>query len=178
MSMEVKAKYLGDNGYGGYRVNVRTAHPTGKIGDAGFVRTFRSEEEAKMYAKLVNETGEDVFVKKTEKENPNVRHEGEDFVSKDKQVEEKQCPTISWTQAAFNLLNDEQIKSINETRRLPEGVKIVKDVNGNFKLTNNYMNFTPGTRTVPEGYEFKKDWLGFTVIVPKDTESILIKDVA
>lgn len=178
MSMEVQAKYLGDNGNGGYRVNVRTANPTGKIGDAGVIRTFKTEDEAKLYADIVNETGQDVFVKQNKNFESPVRHSGDNFTLNNTKAEEKECPSISWTRATFNRLTDEQIKTINETRRLPDGVKIEKDAYGNYKIGNNFINLTPGTRTVPEGYELKKDWLGFTVIVPKDTESILIKDVA
>lgn len=174
MSMEVQAKYLGGNENRGYSVNVKTAHPYGNIGDAGVIRTFRSEDEAKIYADIVNSTGQDVFIKKNTTEDAPIRHSGDDFINGNKH----RCPKISVARALFNRLTDEQIKTINETGKLPEGVKIEKDAYGNYHIGNNFINLTPGTRTVPAGYELKKDWLGFTVIVPKDTESILIKDVA
>lgn len=179
MSMEVQARYLGGNENKGYSVNVRTAHPKGNIGDGGVIRTFKTEKEAKLYSELINETGQDVFVpKQKRKENENVvRHMGDDFISSNQETQEN-TDKISWARATFNRLTDEQIKNINETGRLPEGVKIEKDPYGNYSIGNNFINFTPGTRTVPAGYELKKDWLGFTVIVPKDTESILIHDVA
>ena len=78
---EVVAKYMGQMGPNDYGVNVRTAHPTGKIGDAGFVRRFNSEHEAKEYAKSVNKTGKDTFVKDDKsRQTPIQRHEGDVFV--------------------------------------------------------------------------------------------------
>lgn len=175
MAMEVQAKYLGEDKNGYYNVNVRTANPTGNLGDAGVIRRFENKEEAKAYAEIVNETGEDVFVKKQpEKAEKPVRHEGDDFVCEGK----KECPKISWARAAFSRLTDEQIKTINETGKLPQGVKVVRDGMGGYTLSNNYGGLVTGTRTIPEGFEMKKDWAGFTVIVPKDTESIFVKDVA
>lgn len=180
MSMEVQAKYLGGNVDNGYRVNVRTAHPKGNIGDAGVIRTFKTEEDAKLYAQTVNDKGYDFFTQSAPVEDKPVRHEGDEFIAAktDDEAETKECPPISRARAMFNRLTDEQIKAINETGKLPEGVKIEKDAYGNYHIGNNFINLTPGTRTVPAGYELKKDWMGFTVIVPKDTESVLIKDVA
>lgn len=175
MSMEVQAKYMGADDSGYYRVNVRTANPTGNIGDAGVIRRFENNEEAKAYAETVNDTGEDVYVKRRpQKEEKPVRHQGDCFDCE----KPKECPKISWARAAFSRLTDEQIKTINETGKLPEGVKVVRDGFGGYTLSNNYGGLVTGTRTIPEGFEMKKDWAGFTVIVPKDTESIFVKDVA
>jgi len=65
-----------------YWVNVKTANPSGKLGDAGVIRQFDTKEEAKAYANCVNETGEDCFIK-TKEEVPEapVRHQGDVFES-------------------------------------------------------------------------------------------------
>lgn len=177
MVMEVQARYMGESSRGGYYVNVRNANPKGMIGDAGVLRMFKTEDEAKLYTDFVNQTGQDIFIKRPKEENGKALHSGDDFISEDS-CKQGECPKISWTRAAFSRLTDDQIKTINDTRKLPEGVKIVRDGMGGYTLSNNYGGLVTGTRTVPEGFEMKKDWLGFTVIVPKDTESIFVNDVA
>ncbi len=182
MSMTVEAKYIGGDETKGYMVNVRNAHPKGMIGDAGYIRRFETDKAAKAFTALVNETGEDFYQKeqlKPEKPIP-LCHIGDDFVKAEtcEDCEDVECPKISWGRATFSRLTDEQIKAINETRKLPEGVKIVRDGMCGYTLSNSYKGLVTGTRTVPEGFEMKKDWLGFTVVVPKDTESIFINDVA
>ncbi len=177
--LEVEARYVGGNENKGYMVNVRPAHRKGNFGDGGVIRTFETKQEAKTYSKLVNETGQDIFVNnKTNNhmdERP-IRHYGDDFINSKAKATENTVE-ISSIRAILNRLTDEQIKEINETGRLPEGVKISKDAFGQYHIRDNTVNFYPGTRTVPEGYELKKDWLGFTVIVPKDTEGMFIRDV-
>lgn len=92
MTVTLAANYIGQKQNGDYWVNVRTARPSGLIGDAGVIRRFTNEEQAKAYTKLVNNTEltssqeyklyQDLFVK--EKEEPqqplNIRHEGDEFV--------------------------------------------------------------------------------------------------
>ena len=87
--MTLVAKYIGQNSDNTYWVNVKTAKPTGNLGDAGVIRRFDTEQQAKEYAKLVNETGVDTFVKCQDSEKPEnaVRHEGDSFVSSTKNVE-------------------------------------------------------------------------------------------
>jgi hypothetical protein len=60
----VKATYMGQDKSGSYNVNVKTANPQGNIGDAGVVRHFQDKRDAEAYAKIVNETGEDDYVKR------------------------------------------------------------------------------------------------------------------
>ena len=78
--MAVEAVYIGQSRDGDYWVNVKNAQPKGMIGDAGVIRRFESKQEAKEYAKKVNETGVDTFEYKSEvsSEKP-VRHEGDTF---------------------------------------------------------------------------------------------------
>ncbi len=90
--MTVEAVYMGPRQGDNYWVNVRNANPTGMIGDAGVIRRFKSEEEAKTYAKTVNDLKpsseeeyklyQDKFEKsKPEPQQPlNIRHEGDEFV--------------------------------------------------------------------------------------------------
>lgn len=85
-------------------------------------------------------------------------------------------PKIGVLRLCFNRLTDEQIKAVNETGRLPEKAKFAK-IENTFILQNNFFNITRGTRTLPAGYELKKGFLGFTAIVPKDTQGIFLKDV-
>ena len=77
--MTLVANYVGERN-GEYWVNVKTANPSGKIGDGGVIRRFESKEDAKKYAKLVNETGVDTFeYRKDVQNNEPVRHEGDTF---------------------------------------------------------------------------------------------------
>ncbi len=175
MAMEVQAKYIGENSNGSYSVNVKTAHPTGNLGDGGVIRTFDTKEEAKAYAALVNETGTDSYSKKVDLPDIPTIHQGDSFVSRNAETAENN-DDISWLRIGFGLLTDEQINTINETGRLPKNAKIVKNGNGEYVLANNFFNITTGTRTVPEGFEVRKNVLGFSVVVPKDSEGLLIRD--
>ncbi|MBR6099589.1 hypothetical protein IKP85_07565 [bacterium] len=92
MEVTLAANYMGQRPSGDYWVNVRTARPSGMIGDAGVIRRFQNEEQAKAYVKLINNTPltseqeyklyQDMFVKeKPEPQQPlNIRHEGDTFV--------------------------------------------------------------------------------------------------
>ena len=94
--MTVIADYMGPRQGGVYWVNVRNEKPSGLIGDGGVIRRFESEDDAKAYAKTVNETKptseqeykmyQDKFEKsKPEPQQPlNIRHEGDVFVSSQK----------------------------------------------------------------------------------------------
>ena len=78
--MAVEAIYMGQSKDGAYWVNVRNAEPKGMIGDAGVIRRFETKQEAKEYAKKVNETGVDTFeYKKDVSEEKPVRHQGDTF---------------------------------------------------------------------------------------------------
>lgn len=83
---------------------------------------------------------------------------------------------IDFLQAQSRLLTDKQIAKINKTRRMPEGTIIEKDNRGNYYITSDITGLSNGTRTVPKGYELKKDAMGFAVVVPIDTKGILIRE--
>lgn len=78
--MTVVANYIGQKDDNMYWVNVKTANPTGNIGDAGVIRRFNTQEEAKTYTNEVNQTGVDSFVKTNNMAEEPVRHQGDVFV--------------------------------------------------------------------------------------------------
>ena len=78
--MTVVAVYMGQRNSGDYWVNVKDANPKGMIGDAGIIRRFDTEQEAKEYTKTVNQTGVDIFEpRQREQDNKPVRHMGDTF---------------------------------------------------------------------------------------------------
>lgn len=87
-----------------------------------------------------------------------------------------QPPKIGRLRLLFSRLTNEQINAVNESRKLPNNAKFSKTVYGGYKIHNNFFGIRAGTKTLPEGYELKKGLLGFTVVVPKDTEGLLIRD--
>ena len=78
--MAVEAIYKGQQNDGYYWVNVKNANPKGLIGDAGVMRRFENEKQAKEYADSVNKTGIDTFIKKEEQKPMPIRHEGDVFI--------------------------------------------------------------------------------------------------
>ena len=90
--MTVEAVYMGPRQGGDYWVNVKNANPSGMIGDAGVIRRFKTEDDAKAYTKTVNDTKPSseqeykLYQDKFEKSSPepqqplNIRHEGDVFV--------------------------------------------------------------------------------------------------
>ncbi len=87
----------------------------------------------------------------------------------------KDSTKIGYWRAAFSRLTDEQIKNVNETGKLNGNVKFRPNGQGGYLIVPNIMNISVGTKTLPAGFELKKNFLGFTCIVPKDSESILLK---
>lgn len=180
---DVTAKYMGyDKSSQTYLVNVRTAHPTGKIGDAGYIKRFDEKEEAKNFTKVVNDTKQDVFIPQKPQKNNDVivRHQGDTFTqafkgNENEKIKVEPCDKISLWRGVFSRLTDEQIKSVNDTGQLPEGTKFQPDING-FIICHNWFGIMSGTRELPAGYELKKDVFGFTKVVPKGTEGLLIKN--
>ena len=172
----VEAKYMGQCDGQYYCVNVRTANPTGNLGDAGVIRKFETKDEAKAYANEVNATGVDTFVHNNPIKNDNVRHEGDVFVaSSSNSGRVSEPPQISWGRAVTGFLTKEQVDMINETRRLPDNVTIMPNGAGGYNFTYNYFGLRAGTQTVPEGFELKQDIIGQAHIVPKDTNGVLLR---
>jgi hypothetical protein len=68
------------------------------------------------------------------------------------------------------------MEQVNKSGKLPENAKFVPGNNGtSYFLRPNWFGVTLGTRTIPAGFELKKNWLGFTLVLPKDTEGLFIK---
>ena len=184
---EVTANYMGyDKISGKYNVNVKNAHPSGNIGDAGYIRRFEKEDDAKKFTQAVNVTKQDIFFKEPEKKDEKpVRHLGDTFtpsfssslLEPNKKVKVEPCAKISLWRGMFSRLTDEQIKSVNETKELPQGTKFEPGVGGGFIICHNWFGLSAGTRTLPVGYELKKNVFGFTKVVPIGTEGKFIKDV-
>ena len=176
MSMEVQANYMGHCNNGAYCVNVKTANPSGNLGDAGVIRRFDTKEEALAYANQVNATGVDSFVPQSQVVNSNVRHMGDEFVqTSGVNNNMSEPPKISWGRAVSGFLTQEQIDMINETGRLPDNVKIIPNGAGGYTFDYNYFGLRAGTQTVPAGFEMKRDIIGVAHVVPKDTNGILYK---
>ena len=75
-----------------------------------------------------------------------------------------------------NLLTDEQVAEINRTKRLPDNAKFVMTPGGaGYSIVYDFMGLRTGTKTLPEGFEVKKNVMGLAVVVPKDSEGLLIK---
>lgn len=106
-----------------------------------------------------------------QKNDENAKNEVDAFVKETK----AETPKISFARLMFSRLTDEQIKAVNESKKLPENAKFVQNGFGGYTIQNNIANITPGTRDLPVGYELKKNFLGFTIVVPVGTESVLIK---
>lgn len=83
---------------------------------------------------------------------------------------------IGFMEAAFQVLTDKQIEEINRTKKLPEGTVIQKDEHGDFYITGDVTNLSTGTRTLPKGFEVKKNVFGYAIIVPEGTRGIFIKE--
>lgn len=83
-------------------------------------------------------------------------------------------PKIGFFRIIFSRLTDEQIASINETKMLPKNAKFMGNC-GFYGIHNNFFNILSGTRRLPEGYEVRKNFLGFTKIVLKDSEGLLLR---
>lgn len=84
-------------------------------------------------------------------------------------------PEISTTKLMIKRLTDEQIDQVNKSGKLPENAKFIRDGYGGYYIAANFMNLQIGTRKLPEGFEVRKDALGFTCVLPKDSEGLFIK---
>ena len=97
-------------------------------------------------------------------------------IKQEKPVKTKDPTKVGYWRAAFSRLTTEQINNANETGKLSGKVKIKQNLAGTgYTIAPNLMNITTGTQTIPAGYELRKNWLGFTVILPKDSEGLFIK---
>lgn len=84
-------------------------------------------------------------------------------------------PEIGCFRLAFNRLTPEQIAMVNESGKLPPNAKFVRNPDGQYSICNNIFGLRVGTRTLPAGYELRRDALGFTRVLPVDSEGLLIQ---
>lgn len=86
---------------------------------------------------------------------------------------------IGFFRLFFKRLTQEQIDKVNETGMLPEKAKfrasLTNSPSGSYFVQNNIFNLTNGTRQLPEGFEVRKNKLGFTRVVPKGTDGFWMK---
>ncbi len=91
---------------------------------------------------------------------------------------EKQPPEISKIRLFFRYLNDEQVKAVNECGKLPKNAKFIPKSDGTgYRIHNNFFGVRSGTQIIPEGYEVRRNWLGFAIVVPKGTEGLFIRSL-
>lgn len=100
---------------------------------------------------------------------------GEEKLAKNVNAKAKDPTKIGYFRAVFSRLTDEQINNVNESGKLNGNVKFRSNGQGGYVIVPNIMNVSVGTKTLPAGFELKKNFLGFTCVVPKDSESILLK---
>ena len=84
-------------------------------------------------------------------------------------------PEISNTRLIFGTLKDEQINQINKSKKLPHNGKFVPNGYGGYRIAANFINLTIGTRKLPEGFEVRKDVMGFACVLPIDSSGLFIK---
>ena len=82
---------------------------------------------------------------------------------------------VGFWRAAFSRLTNKQIEEANKTGKLSGKAKIKPNGRGGYTIVSNLMGVSSGTQTIPEGFELRKNWLGFTKVLPKDTEGLFIK---
>jgi len=103
------------------------------------------------------------------------REEPKDKVEISKKKPEIPPPEISFPRLLFSVISDEQVKKVNESGHLPNNAKFVMSPKGGYVIRPNFFGLTTGTRKMPEGFEVKKNILGFSVVLPKDSEGLLIR---
>ncbi len=119
---------------------------------------------------------EEVAKTETEEEIPALKAADEDKVELTKNEKTKpNPPQISKTRLAFSVLKDSQVEQINQAGKLPENAKFVMNGYGGYAICNNFFNLRAGTQEIPQGFEVKKNALGFAVVLPKGTKGALIK---
>lgn len=83
---------------------------------------------------------------------------------------------INFLEAQSRLLSDRQISIINKTKKMPDGTIIEKDKYGNYYITSDITGLSTGTKTLPKGYEVRKDITGFAIVVLIDQKGVFIRD--
>lgn len=92
------------------------------------------------------------------------------FVSSNQEIEP---PKISRFRLMTGFLTDKQVEGINKAGKLPKNAKFVMAF-GSYSICNNFFGFRTGTQTIPQGFEVKKNVFGEAVVLPKDSNGLLI----
>lgn len=116
------------------------------------------------FIKIVEAGKKSIFLSHDAKEKAEIKHR--DTIAND----------VSALEALTGLLSDEQIEKINKTRVMPEGSLITQNENGKYEITSDVTGLSTGTRLLPEGYELRKDVLGFATVVPMDQKSVFLRN--
>ena len=94
---------------------------------------------------------------------------------KSKPVKTK-APKIGFFRLATGFITKKQIAQINESGKLPDNAKFVQNGWGGYTIQNDIFGITPGTKTLPAGFEVKRGGIfGQAIVVPKGTEGLLIR---
>lgn len=112
------------------------------------------------------------FTNETAKNNNLEKTPAKDVFKTSKNGKTKVNPFRIW----FQRLTKEQIAEINSTGKLPDNMKVRPNpVGTGYHTYHNIFNLQNGTKTLPDGYELRQNKLGFTRLVPKDTEGFWLK---
>ena len=98
-----------------------------------------------------------------------------DSFERSEESQELQPPRIGMGRLIFGLLTDKQVAQINASRKLPPNAKFVMNGVGGYSISNNFFGVRTGTQILPEGFEVKKNVLGFAVVLPKGSDGIMLK---
>ena len=91
------------------------------------------------------------------------------------EAQELQPPRIGMGRLMLGLLTDKQVAQINASKKLPSNAKFVMNGVGGYSISNNFFGMRVGTQTLPEGFEVKKNVLGFAVVLPKGSDGLMLK---
>ena len=90
--------------------------------------------------------------------------------------EKAKAPKIGFFRLATGFITKKQIAQINESGKLPDNAKFVQNGWGGYTIQNDIFGITPGTKTLPAGFEVKRGGIfGQAIVVPKGTEGLLIR---
>lgn len=101
-----------------------------------------------------------------------------DVVELSTKDENAAAPKIGRIRLLFNYLSDEQVKAVNEAGRLPNNAKFIPKRSGTgYSIHNNFFGLRSGTSKLPEGYEVRRNWLGFAIVVPQETSGLFVREL-
>ena len=89
---------------------------------------------------------------------------------------EMKPPRISRLRLWLGILSKKQGNKINQSGKLPKKAKFVKAEKGDYKIVNNFFGLKQGTQILPDGYEVKRNLLGFAKVVPTGTKGLFLRN--